>query len=72
MPENLYTNFQYSRLKNKILTLSSETPTIFSGSTSAFTETDQMVLGNFRTTDILDGEFCVNTFDNKIWYRSND
>ena len=60
MPENILTNFQYSRQQQRYSELSGVTPTIFSGSTSAFTETDQMVLGNFRETDILnDGGFLT-------------
>jgi len=69
---NVQVNYQYSRHQNKILTQSGDTPSIYSGSTSAFTEEEQMVLGNFTKNNILDGELCVNTFDNKLWYRSND
>jgi len=72
MPENILTNFQYSRQQQRYSELSGVTPTIFSGSTSAFTETDQMVLGNFRETDILNAEMFVNANEKRVFMRAGN
>ena len=75
MAENILTNFQYSRQQQRYTALSGVTPTlpVLTGATmTAYTEADNMVLGNFTDTDLLDGEFFLNTSDNRVFIRSND
>jgi len=72
MPESLYTNYQYSRQKNRFIKEPGIVPTIFTGSTSAFTEEDLMVLGNWNRTDLADCEFCINTNDHRLFLRSDN
>lgn len=75
MAENILTNFQYSRQQQRYSTLSGTTPTIpvLTGETmTGFTESDNMVLGNFIDTDLLNGEFFINTVDDRVFIRSDD
>lgn len=75
MPENILTNFQYSRQQQRYSTLSGTTPTIpvLTGETmTGYTEADNMVLGNFTDTDLLNGEFFINTADDRVFLRSDD
>jgi len=75
MAENILTNFQYSRQQQRFSTITGATPTIpvLTGATqTGYTETDNMVLGNFSDMDLLDGEFFINTADDRVYIRSDD
>lgn len=70
MPESILTNFQYSRMQQRFTSASGVTPTVFSGSTSAYTEYDKMVLNEFRTSDILEAELFQNSASKTIYSRA--
>ena len=75
MAEDFLTNFQYSRQQQRYTNLSGVTPTmpVLTGATmTGYTEADNMVLGNFIDTDILDSEIFLNTSDDRVFIRSND
>ena len=75
MAEDFLTNFQYSRQQQRYTNLSGVTPTmpVLTGATmTGYTEADNMVLGNFIDTDILDSEIFLNTADDRVFIRSND
>jgi len=62
-------NYQYSRLLNRY---GNVFPTIFSGSTSAFTEHQQMVLGNWAVSDIGDHELYFKDDEQRAFVRIGD
>ena len=74
MSYNKLANVQYSRLKNKIISGVGEEPTIpiIATAFAGVTEEDYMVLNQFTPNDVLDGEFVINTTDDRIWVRSDD
>jgi len=75
MAENILSNFQYSRQQQRYTDVSGVTPTIpvLTGATmTGYTEADNMVLGNFSDTDLLDAELFLNTSTDRVFIRSNN
>ena len=69
MADSILTNYQYSRIQNRYTNVPGKIPTIYSGDTSIYSESDLMVMGKFSDTDILNGEFFLNNADKRVFLR---